>query len=68
MRLPDSNRGGKLFVNFPPYNHPTGAHLSDVIGIPSVHVFFSDKTLIAAYKELVAPFERRAGPDQVPYF
>lgn len=45
--------GGKLYVNFPPYNHPYGAHLSDVIGIPWVHLFFSDKTLIKAYKELV---------------
>ncbi|MGI6013417.1 MAG: class I SAM-dependent methyltransferase [Oscillospiraceae bacterium] len=45
--------GGKLYVNFPPYNHPYGAHLSDVIGIPWVHVFFSEKTLISAYKDLV---------------
>lgn len=47
--------GGRLYVNFPPYNHPFGAHLSDVIGIPWVHCFFSEKTLIEAYKELVAP-------------
>lgn len=45
--------GGKLYVNFPPYNHPYGAHLSDAIGIPWVHLFFSDKTLIKGYKELV---------------
>ncbi len=45
--------GGKLFVNFPPYNHPFGAHLSDAIGIPWVHLFFGDKTLIKAYKLLV---------------
>lgn len=45
--------GGRLFINFPPYYHPTGAHLSDVIGIPWVHIFFSEKTLIAAYKDLV---------------
>lgn len=44
--------GGRLFVNFPPYNHPYGAHLSDLISIPWVHVFFSDKTLIKCYKEL----------------
>ena len=47
--------GGRLFVNFPPYNHPFGAHLSDLIGIPWVHVFFSDKTLIKAYKILCRP-------------
>lgn len=46
--------GGKLYVNFPPYNHPFGAHLSDSIGIPWVHVFFSEKTLIKGYKELVS--------------
>ena len=45
--------GGKFYVNFPPYNHPYGAHLSDAIGIPWVHLFFSDKTLIKGYKELV---------------
>ena len=45
--------GGKLYVNFPPYNHTFGAHLSDVIGIPWVHLFYNDKTLISAYKQLV---------------
>lgn len=45
--------GGRIYVNFPPYYHPTGAHLSDVIGIPWVHMFFSEKTLIQAYKDLV---------------
>lgn len=44
--------GGRLFVNFPPINHPFGAHLSDRIAIPWVHLFFSEKTLIEAYKEL----------------
>lgn len=44
---------GTLYLNFPPYNHPYGAHLSDAIGIPWVHVFFGEKTLIKAYKELV---------------
>ncbi len=45
---------GKLFVNFSPYYHPYGAHLSDVIGFPWVHMFFSEETLIAAYKDLIA--------------
>ena len=48
-------KGGRLYVNFPPYHHPTGAHLSDVIGIPWVHMLFSEKTLIKAYKDLVSP-------------
>ncbi len=46
--------GGRLYLNFPPYNHPFGAHLSDAIGIPWVHCFFSDKTLIKVYKDLVS--------------
>jgi ubiquinone/menaquinone biosynthesis C-methylase UbiE len=45
--------GGRLYINFPPYNHPYGAHLSDVIGIPWVHMFFSQKSLIKGYKKLV---------------
>jgi len=47
--------GGKVYINFPPYNHPFGAHLSDAVNIPWVHMFFSEKTLIKAYKKLVAP-------------
>ena len=46
--------GGRLYVNFPPYNHPYGAHLSDLIGIPWVHVFFGEKSLIKGYKKLAA--------------
>lgn len=46
--------GGRLFINFPPYYHPYGAHLSDAINIPWVHLFFREKTLIAAYKTLIA--------------
>lgn len=45
-------RGGRLYVNFPPINHPFGAHLSDLIGIPWVHLLFSEDTLIDAYREL----------------
>lgn len=45
--------GGLFFTNFPPYYHPYGAHLSDVIGIPWVHAFFSEPVLIEAYRALV---------------
>ncbi len=45
-------KGGRLFVNFPPINHPFGAHLSDLIYIPWVHLFFSEQTLVEAYKLL----------------
>lgn len=44
--------GGRLYVNFPPYNHPFGAHLSDLIYIPWVHLFFSEKVLTECYKKL----------------
>lgn len=44
---------GSIYINFPPYYHPTGAHLSDVINMPWVHLFFSEKMLVNAYKELV---------------
>ncbi len=47
--------GGRLYVNFPPYNHPFGAHLKDAIFIPWVHLFFSEKVQIEAYRHLVAP-------------
>jgi len=47
--------GGRLYLNFPPYYHPFGAHLSDAIGIPWVHILFSEKTLIEVYRQLVLP-------------
>lgn len=45
--------GGRIYVNFPPYYHPFGLHMSDAINIPWVHAFFSEKALIAAYRHLV---------------
>jgi len=44
--------GGRIYINFPPYGHPYGAHLSDLIAIPWVHKFSSEKDLIGAYKIL----------------
>ena len=44
--------GGKVFINSPPYYHPYGAHLSDLIGIPYVHMLFPEPVLINAYKKL----------------
>ncbi len=43
---------GHIFINFPPYGHPFGAHMSDVINIPWAHFIFSEKALIGAYREL----------------
>ena len=49
-------KGGRLYVNFPPYHHPYGAHLSDVIGIPWVHKLFDEPTLVQVYKDLVQQY------------
>ncbi len=46
-------KDGRIFINFPPYYHPTGAHLSDTIHMPWIHMFLSEKQLVKAYKELV---------------
>lgn len=43
---------GRLYINFPPYYHPYGAHLSDAINIPWVHMLYGEKTLISAYETL----------------
>ncbi|MBO5648823.1 MAG: class I SAM-dependent methyltransferase [Clostridia bacterium] len=51
--------GGRIYINFPPYYHPTGAHLSDAINIPWVQLFYSDAALIRAYKALI-----RGVPDE----
>jgi len=45
---------GRIYINFPPYYHPYGAHLSDGINMPWVHCFFSEKSCIAAYKQLIS--------------
>ncbi len=45
--------GGGIFINFPPYYHPSGAHMSDVINLPWAHLFFSERALLAAYRDLV---------------
>lgn len=49
-------KGGRIFINFPPYYHPTGAHLSDAIFIPWVHMFFSEDVLVEAYKHLAKSY------------
>lgn len=46
--------GGRIYINFPPYYHPTGAHLSDAINIPWVQLFYNEQALIKAYKHLIS--------------
>jgi len=64
--------GGRIYINFPPYYHPLGAHLSDAVNIPWVQLFWSESAMIAAYRALVKglPDEEKrtslrfsAGPD-----
>lgn len=43
---------GRLYINFPPYGHPYGAHMSDLINMPWVHCFVSENALCLAYREL----------------
>ncbi len=45
--------GGRIYVSFPPYYHPHGAHLTDAIGIPWVHLMFRQSTLVSAYRQLL---------------
>ena len=55
--------GGRLYVNFPPINHPFGAHLSDLIGIPWVHLFFNEDIQAALPNS-----SRRRGARCFPHF
>ncbi|MBQ3053791.1 MAG: class I SAM-dependent methyltransferase [Clostridia bacterium] len=45
--------GGRIYINFPPYYHPFGAHISDAVNMPWCHMFFSESSLVSAYKDLV---------------
>ena len=43
---------GIIFLHFPPFYSPWGAHLEGWINFPWPHVFFSDKTLISAAQQI----------------
>ncbi len=45
--------GGLVFMSFPGYYHPTHHHLALVTKIPCLHYFFSGKTLVRAYYEIL---------------
>lgn len=45
--------GGRLFVVFPGYFHPTEHHLALATRLPGIHYIFSGKTLVRAYHELL---------------
>lgn len=42
-------KGGRLFVVFPSYWHPTAHHLDLATKLPCIHYGFSGKTLVEAY-------------------
>jgi len=42
-------KGGEVLISFPPYYHPYGAHMNDLIPIPWVHLFFDERILACAY-------------------
>lgn len=46
--------GGRLFVVFPGFFHPTEHHLSLVTSVPCLHWFFGPRTLVRAYDEIIA--------------
>lgn len=41
--------GGMVLISFPPYYHPYGAHVNDLIPIPWIHLFFDSSALANAY-------------------
>ncbi|NLI40842.1 MAG: class I SAM-dependent methyltransferase [Caldisericales bacterium] len=45
--------GGKAIMSFTTWGRPGGHHLTDAIRFPFAHLFFSEKTLLGAYRTLV---------------
>lgn len=45
--------GGRMFVVFPSYYHPTGHHLSLAANVPFINCMFSGQTLVNAYCEII---------------
>ena len=45
--------GGRLYVVFPGFFHPTGHHLALVTKAPGVHYVFSAETIIRAYNDIL---------------
>ena len=45
--------GGKAFLAFPSYYHPVGHHLNAVTVAPCIHWFYSSKTLMAVYYDIL---------------
>jgi len=41
--------GGEVLISFPPYYHPYGAHMNDLIPLPWIHLFFDESSIAEAY-------------------
>ena len=55
--------GGRVFINFPPYGHPYGEHLSDLIGIPWVHRLFPEEQCLEAYMQLAEELDAESAAE-----
>jgi ubiquinone/menaquinone biosynthesis C-methylase UbiE len=66
-------KGGRLFVVFPGYFHPTEHHLALATKLPCIHYFFSGETLVRAYNEILeergegAYWYKRQSPQMEPW-
>jgi len=66
-------KGGRLFVVFPGYFHPTEHHLALATRLPCIHYFFSGETLVRAYNEILeergesAYWYKRRSPQMEPW-
>ena len=66
-------KGGRLFLVFPGYYQPLEHHLALVTMTPFLQLFFSGKTLIKAYNEILdergeqAYWYKRSSPDLEPW-
>ena len=66
-------RGGRLFVVFPGYFHPTEHHLALATRLPCIHYLFSGETLVRAYNEILeergeeAYWYKRSSPKMEPW-
>jgi ubiquinone/menaquinone biosynthesis C-methylase UbiE len=56
--------GGLMFLHFPPFYSPWGAHLEGWVNFPWPHVFFSDATLLEVAKRV--ELRRRRNADYIP--
>lgn len=55
-------KGGKAYIVFPSYYHPTAHHLYAVTSAPIIHWFYSSKTLYKVYCDIL-----KENPDYMKY-